>query len=68
MVHNIRLDYYERQILDLGLQTEFKAQRGMWKLEFNHWDFILLLLFKYIEFAKGYLIISMKEIIYFFQS
>lgn len=36
---------YERQILNLGLQTEVNAHRGMWKLEFHHWNFSLLLLF-----------------------
>lgn len=37
--------YYERQVLDLGLQIEFIPQSRMWKLEFNYWDFILLLLY-----------------------
>lgn len=49
---------YERQI-------EFKTQRGVWNLEFNYFEFILLLLYKYKVFAKGCLVISMKEIYIF---
>lgn len=55
-------EYYERHILDSGLQREFRAWQGVWKLKFNHLDFILLLPYKYKRFAKGYLVISMKKI------
>ena len=40
--------------------TKNKTQRGIWNLEFNYFEFILLLLYKY----KGCLVISVKEIIF----
>lgn len=46
-------------------QIEFKTQRGIWNLEFNSFEFILLLLYTYKGFAKGCPVISMKEIYIF---
>lgn len=51
----IMKECYKRQI-------EFKTQRGIWNLEFNYFDMILLLLYKYKGFAKGCFVISMREI------
>lgn len=44
-------------------QIEFKKQRGIWNLEFNSFEFILL--YKYKGFERGCLVISMKEIYIF---